>query len=253
MKLHHRILGDGEPLFILHGLFGYSDNWQTHARKLAEYYKVILVDQRNHGHSEWSEDFNYDLLASDLAELFDDLEIKNAKLIGHSMGGKTVLRFAQLYPEKVEKLIVVDMGLKSYPMHHQQILEGLHAINASSLSSRSESEEILQRFVAENGTRQFLLKNLYWIEKGKLAWRMNIPVLERAMPEILEALPQTPIMCQTLFIRGELSGYIHDEDIEEIENQVPDSSFITIQHAGHWVHAEQPEAFINTVLEFLLR
>jgi pimeloyl-ACP methyl ester carboxylesterase len=253
MKLHYRVIGEGTPLFILHGLFGYSDNWQTHARKLAEYYQVILVDQRNHGHSDWSDSFSYDLLASDLHELFVDLGIQKAHLLGHSMGGKTVLRFAQLFPNMVDKLIVVDMGLKAYPMHHQQILAGLDEVSASSMTSRSEAENILEQYVPEFGTRQFLLKNLYWIEKGKLAWRMNIPVLEREMPEILKALPEQQILCQTLFIRGELSGYIHDDDFSAIEDLVPDSTFVTIAGAGHWVHAEKPEEFILAVLEFLLR
>lgn len=253
MKLQHRIIGEGKPLIILHGLFGSSDNWQTHAKRFSEYFQVILVDQRNHGHTDWSDDFSYDLLAADLHELISDLGFEKVHLLGHSMGGKTVMRYAQLYPETIEKMIVVDMGIKQYPLHHQQILAGIHAVNQTAMDSRSQAEEILLPYIPEIGTRQFLLKNLYWIEKGKLAWRMNVAVLEKEMDQILLALPDAEIMVQTLFIRGALSAYILDEDIPEIEEQFPDSTFITIANAGHWVHAEQPEEFMNTVLEFLLR
>lgn len=253
MKLFHRILGEGQPLLILHGLFGHSDNWQTHAKKLAEYYQVILIDQRNHGHSDWSDAFSYDLLAEDLHELITDLGLQKIILLGHSMGGKTVMRYAQLYPEEIEKLIVVDMGVKAYPPHHTDILEGLSKVDLTVVKSRSEVEAILLPYVPVDGTRQFLMKNLYWKEKTQLAWRMNVPVLEREMEAILAAVPSDEVMIQTLFIRGALSRYITDEDIPELEDQFPDSDVITVPNAGHWVHAEAPEAFVNAVLEFCLR
>lgn len=253
MKLQHRIIGEGKPLIILHGLFGSSDNWQTHAKRFSDYFQVILVDQRNHGHTDWSDEFDYDLLAADLHELITDLNLQKVNLLGHSMGGKTVMRYAQLYPDTIEKMIIVDMGIKTYPLHHQQILKGIDVVNASPMDSRSAAEAILLPFVPENGTRQFLMKNLYWIEKGKLAWRMNVKVLEKEMPNILKAIPDQEVLVQTLFIRGALSNYILDEDIPAIEDQFPDSSFVTIENAGHWIHAEQPEEFMNAVLEFLLR
>ena len=253
MKLHHRIIGEGKPLIILHGLFGSSDNWQTHAKRFSDYFQVILVDQRNHGHTDWSDEFDYDILAEDLHELITDLGLEKVNLLGHSMGGKTAMRYAQLYPDTIEKMIVVDMGIKGYPPHHQEILKGIAALNATAMDSRSAAEEVLLPFVPENGTRQFLMKNLYWIEKGKLAWRMNVAVLEREMQNILKAIPDEEVFVQTLFIRGGMSKYIIDEDIPEIEDRFPDSSFLTIENAGHWVHAEQPEEFMNAVLEFLLR
>lgn len=253
MKLHYRELGEGQPLVILHGLFGNSDNWQTHAKKLSEYFRVILVDQRNHGHSDWSDEFSYDLMAADLNELFIDLNLKKAIVLGHSMGGKTAIRFTQLYPSKIEKLIVVDIGVKEYPMHHEEILKGLHSIDLEKVTTRSEAEEILSKYIPSNGVRQFLLKNLYWIEKGKLAWRMNIPVLEKEMPEILTVLPNNEIFNSTLFIRGMHSNYILDEDIPQLEDQFTDFQIVSIENAGHWVHAEAPLEFIEKVLEFCLR
>lgn len=254
MKLHYRIVGEeGFPLVILHGLFGFSDNWQTHAKKLSSYFKVILVDLRNHGHSPWSDDFSYHLMVEDVSELLTSLHIQKCILLGHSMGGKVAMHFAQKYPEKLEKLIVVDIGIKSYPMHHQHILEGIHAVNTDQLSNRKEAEEILEQHIESDGVRQFLLKNLYWKEKGQLAWRMNIKVLEDQMSEILSGVPEKIVKTPTVFIRGELSNYILDEDFQEIQDVFPDSDILTIENAGHWVHAEAPERFINEILTFTLR
>ena len=240
-------------MVILHGLFGYSDNWQTHAKKLAEYYQVILVDQRNHGHSDWSYEISYDLMAEDLKELFDELNLEEVILLGHSMGGKTAMKFAQNYPDYLEKLIVVDIGTKTYPSHHEQILAGLHAIDLNVIHSRSEAEEAMAKYIESNGVRQFLLKNLYWAQKGKLAWRMNIPVLEQEMWAILQGLPSNEVLIPTLFIRGMMSDYILGEDIPDLENQFSDSHFVSVEKAGHWVHAEAPEEFIEAVLSFCLR
>jgi pimeloyl-ACP methyl ester carboxylesterase len=253
MELYYREMGEGKPLVILHGLFGFSDNWQTQAKKFSAYYRVILVDLRNHGHSPWSPDFSYSLMAEDLTRLFQKLDLDQVILLGHSMGGKVAMHFAQKHPNYLVKLIVVDMGVKSYPMHHQHILEAFNRIDLTKMSARSEAEEILKQFIDSEGVRQFLLKNLYWKEKGKLSWRVNFPVLEAAMPEILSALPEEEVMITTLFIRGSLSNYILDEDISEIESYFPDSSLVSIDNAGHWVHAEAPDDFVDCVLGFCLR
>lgn len=253
MKLNYKRVGTGRPLIILHGLFGSLDNWQTHAKKIGEYYEVILVDERNHGHSPRSEQHSYDLMAEDLSELMDDLHLESAIVMGHSMGGKTAMRFAQMYPNRVKKLIVVDMGVKQYPMHHDVILEGLNSMDFEVLNSRSAADEHLSSFVDNFAVRQFLLKNLYWVDKTQLGFRMNLPVLTAQMPEILKALPHEEVFVLTRFIRGELSNYILDEDWDEIEEYFPDSDLVTIPGAGHWVHAEKPDLFIESVLAFCLR
>ena len=253
MLLHYKEIGEGKPLIILHGLFGTSDNWQTHAKKLAEYYHVILVDQRNHGHSPWSDDFTYNYLADDLERLVNHLNINQFTLIGHSMGGKTAMYYSQKYPNRLEKMVIVDIGIKRYPMHHNEIIKGIQSIDLATISSRSEAEIAMLPFVDSYGVRQFLLKNLYWIEKGKLAWRMNVNVLEREMEEILAPIPILEVWIPTLFIRGALSNYILDEDWSDIEEIFPDAILQTIENAGHWVHSEQPEEFINGVLSFCLR
>lgn len=253
MKLHYREVGEGKPFVVLHGLFGNSDNWQTHGKRLSEYYRVIMVDLRNHGHSDWSEEFSYELMAADLKELFDDLKLQDVILLGHSMGGKVSMLFAQQYPELLEKLIVVDMGVKSYPPHHQHILEALNSLDLSTIDNRSQADAHLSKYIDSEGVKQFLLKNIYWVEKGKMAWRMNIPVLQHEMDNILSALEPVECFVQTLFIRGGLSQYILDEDISEIEEVFPDSEFVTVENSGHWVHAEQPDAFMDAVLGFCLR
>jgi pimeloyl-ACP methyl ester carboxylesterase len=251
--MHYREMGEGKPLVILHGLFGFSDNWQTHAKKFADYFRVILVDLRNHGHSPWSDEFSYNLMAQDLHELIEELQLGSFLLLGHSMGGKVAMHYAQSYESRLEKLIVVDIGIKLYPMHHEHILAGMHAIDPTKIKARSEAEQILRNHIDSEGVIQFLLKNLYWKEKGMLAWRMNLPVLEREMNEILAAVPEVEVMTPSLFIRGALSNYILDEDWDAIEELFPDSDLVTIQDAGHWVHAEAPEEFIDAVLSFCLR
>ena len=253
MELFYREMGEGQPLVILHGLFGFSDNWQTQAKKFSDYYRVILVDLRNHGHSPWSDAFSYALMVEDLKSLFDALNLTDVILLGHSMGGKVAMHFAQKYEDRLNKLIVVDMGVKSYPLHHEHILKAFHEIDLSKLSARSEAEAILKQFIDSDGVRQFLLKNLYWMEKGKLSWRVNFPVLEREMSEILSSLPEKEVLTSTLFIRGQLSNYILDTDIPILESYFPDSQLISVENAGHWVHAEAPEAFVDAVLGFCLR
>lgn len=253
MLLHYKELGEGKPLVILHGLFGTSDNWQTHAKKLGEYYRVILVDQRNHGHSPWSEDFTYEHLADDLERLIIHLGIDQFTLIGHSMGGKTAMYYSQKYPTRLEKMVIVDIGIKQYPMHHNEIIKGIKSLDLTTISSRSAAEQAMIPFVDSYGVRQFLLKNLYWVEKGKLAWRMNVDVLEREMEEILAPIPNIEVWTPTLFLRGAMSNYILDEDWDAIEEIFPDATLETIENAGHWVHSEQPDEFIEKVLGFIIR
>ena len=252
MQLFHRIYGEGKPLIILHGLFGFSDNWQSQAKVLANYFQVITVDLRNHGHSPWSDDFSYALMAQDVANLMDQLNINHAVMVGHSMGGKVALHFAQEYPEKLTKLVVVDMGVKSYPPHHQHILDALHQLPLDQLKTRNEAAALLRSQLQNEGVVQFILKNLYWKEKGLLAWRMNLSVLEASMSEILAAIPPKEIVIPTLFIRGALSNYILDEDWSEIEDIVIDAELVTIEEAGHWVHAEKIEEFLEALLHYLL-
>jgi pimeloyl-ACP methyl ester carboxylesterase len=251
MKLHHRIIGEGEPLFIIHGLFGSSDNWQTLGKKFAEDYQVIFVDQRNHGRSPHSDEFDYDLMVKDLHELITDLNLKSVNLLGHSMGGKTALGFAAKHPDLVDRMVVADMGFKEYPLHHDRIIEGLESIDLSVIKSRGQADKALAEYVPDYGVRQFLLKNLYWIEKGQLAWRINIPVLSEKIQEVLEAIDFNQINSDTLFLRGGKSNYIVEADFEAINEKLPNSKIHTIEESGHWIHAEAPAEFYESVIGFL--
>jgi pimeloyl-ACP methyl ester carboxylesterase len=250
---HHKITGEGTPLIILHGLFGSLDNWQSHAKTLGEYFQVIAIDVRNHGHSPHTSIHDYEHMAEDIKALIDHLNLDEVHLLGHSMGGKAVMRFAQKHPTLVKKMIVLDMGIKAYLPHHETILKGLNNIDFDQIKSRSEAEQKLAAYVDDFAVRQFLMKNLYWVEPNvRLAWRMNLQVLEQEMPKILQALPEENCDVTTLFLYGERSNYVLEEDFSAIENQFHFAEFRSIPGAGHWVHAEKPKEFIEQTLQFLL-
>jgi esterase len=251
MILHHRILGEGEPLIILHGLFGSSDNWQTLGKQFAKNYKVYFVDQRNHGKSFHSDEFSYDLMVDDLYQLITETGERNIRLIGHSMGGKTAIAFAAKYPELLKKLVVVDIGFKQYANHHDDIIAGMESLDLKVIKSRGQADKKLADTIDEWGIRQFLLKNLYWVEKGQLDWQINLPVLKDKMPNIIAAIEFDKIEIDTLFINGGKSNYIRTSDFPSIKDKFPSSDIITIEEVGHWVHAEAPQKFYDLVSEFL--
>jgi len=252
MLLHSNIIGEGKPFVILHGFLGMSDNWKTLGNQFAEHFQVHFVDQRNHGRSFHDDNFHYEALAEDLKHYFDANQIKDAILLGHSMGGKTAMLFATLYPELVSKLIIADISPRFYPIHHDAILQGLNSLDFNVLKSRSQADKQLANYVSDFGTRQFLLKNLYWIEKGKLALRMNLEALTENVSEVGEALPiHAKFEGDTLFLRGDKSEYIGNQDEAIIKNHFPEANIITISNAGHWLHAENPEDFYNAVTNFV--
>jgi len=253
MKLHYKKLGHGQPIIILHGLFGMLDNWQSVANVLAENYEVWLVDQRNHGHSPHSDAFNYDVMAADLHEFIQDHHLHLPVVIGHSMGGKTAMRHAQLFPNDLSKLVVVDMGIKQYPVHHDIIIAALNQVDTDTIQSRKEAEEILIPNIPDFGTRQFLLKNLYWTDEKKLNWRFNLSVIEREIDKVVEALPNVEVLLPVLFIRGEKSNYIVEDDYPAIKKLFPKAAISTVANAGHWVHAEAPQKVIELVNQFMAK
>ena len=253
MKLHSKILGEGQPFIILHGFLGMSDNWKTLGTKFSEVgFQVHLVDQRNHGRSFHDDEFSYEVLAEDLKQYCDEYQLKDVILLGHSMGGKTAMLFATLYPEVVSKLVVADISPRFYPVHHDAILNGLSALDFSELKSRGEADKILSQYVSEIGTRMFLLKNLYWIEKGKLALRINLDVLKDNVSEVGEALPiHSKFEKPTLFLRGDKSEYVTPNDEVLIKQHFPLARIETISNAGHWLHAENPIDFYAAVINFV--
>ncbi len=251
--LYSKIEGSGKPLLILHGFLGMSDNWKTMGTQFATHgFEVHLLDLRNHGRSFHSPEFSYELMVQDVLDYCEANNLEKVTILGHSMGGKTAMLFATTYPERIEKLIVADIGPKFYPQHHQAIFEGLNAVDFSLKPSRNEVEEILLQHITDFGTRQFLMKSLYWLEPGQLAFRFNLEVFNSKMDEIGKSLPDNAVFVKpTLFIRGGNSNYILDEDFENIRLHFPDSEIETIPNVGHWLHAENPKLFFDITSSFL--
>jgi len=251
MKLFFRESGQGQPLVILHGLFGSSDNWFSVAKQFAETRKVYLLDQRNHGQSPHSDDFNYKVLSEDLHEFVQDQGLKSPVILGHSLGGKAAMNFAVRYPEEIEKLIVVDIVPKAYPVHHDRILEGLKAMPLDRLSSRNEAESILQQYVSDAGERQFLLKNLARKTGGGFEWKINVKAIEAHIEEIGAGMQYPGSFAKpTLFILGARSNYFEPGDEKEIRKIFTQAQLITLD-TGHWVQVENPVEFARMVLNFL--
>lgn len=267
MKLFFREEGKGFPIVIVHGLYGSSDNWLTVGKKLAAHYKVYLVDQRNHGRSPNSEAHDYQVLKNDLAEFFDQQGIEKAILMGHSMGGKTAMSFAADYPERIEKLIVVDIAPKDYFLLndesqyylHNNILRAMLEIDFSRIESRKQIEDFLNERIDSTQIVQFLLKS---ISRNKdttqFEWRLNVPVLYDNLDEIIKGVnahwfdDRLPIKnYPVLFIKGVNSNYILPEDFSSIHRIYPDAEISEIPDAGHWLHAEQPQLFMDELWRFL--
>ncbi|MBX2915497.1 MAG: alpha/beta fold hydrolase [Cyclobacteriaceae bacterium] len=253
MKLHYRKSGAGRPLIILHGLLGSSDNWFSLAKVFAESFEVYLVDQRNHGQSPHSAEFNYPLMVEDLHTFIEEHNLNQPAIIGHSMGGKTAMNFAVKYPTLLSELIVVDIVPKAYPVHHDHILDGMHAIDLASLTSRTEADTILSKHVSEPDVRQFLLKNLYRTSESKFAWRVNLAAIDAHLEEIGAGMQtEGTYTGPALFIMGAHSNYFAAGDEGTIKSIFPKAKIVTLE-TGHWVQAEKPVEFSATVLQFLNR
>ncbi len=254
MKLNHKEFGSGPPLLILHGVFGSLDNWVTVGKQLAENFKVILVDARNHGSSPHSDIFDFHSMAEDVRELLDEKSLSEASILGHSMGGKTAMTMSGMYPERIKKLIVVDIAPKYYPPHHEKIFQTFDAVRLDTLTSRSEAEEQMKSVMDDWGVRQFLLKNLYRSKDGSFRWKLNLETIRKSIENIGDEMDiKVTYDGPTLFIRGDKSDYIVDEDKARINALFPEGKIISLKDAGHWVHADQPAALIQTVISFLLR
>ncbi|MDQ2770095.1 MAG: alpha/beta fold hydrolase [Bacteroidota bacterium] len=256
--LHYLDQGQGHPLVILHGLFGTLDNWQTLARRWATEagLRVVSVDLRNHGRSFHSPEHSYTLMAQDVLDLFDHLQLgPDTTLMGHSMGGKVAMRLALDHPERLAKLIVVDIAPRFSDMEHQDdILAGLQSVDFTTCANRQEADAALAKYVPNFGTRQFLLKNLYRKEDNRFGWRINLAVLAAQLAAIgEETTSAAPFLKPALFIRGGKSDYITAGDkLHGIPALFPNSQVATVLDAGHWVHAEKPEEVFGLVRDFAL-
>ena len=252
MKLYSRQLGKGTPLLILHGLFGISDNWLSIAKRLAHSHHCYILDMRNHGLSPHSPELIYDDMVEDIYEFLTDFRLRKVSILGHSMGGMTAMKFAFEYPHRLEKLIVVDIAPKIYPVIHQDIIRGLASIPIDTIKSRKQADNYLKEYVSSSKTRQFLLKNLQRLEDQSYTWRINLKAIQKHTSGIGQGISGNYFYDQpTLFIRGGDSNYILDEDIPRIRKIFSEVSIITIPGASHWVHTEKPEEFMAAVRAFL--
>lgn len=251
--LYSKIEGEGKPFLIIHGFLGMSDNWKTLGLQFVQLgFQIHLLDMRNHGKSFHSDEFNYEIMVEDVKAYIDFHNLQDITLLGHSMGGKIAMLFSTLYPEIVEKLIIADIGPKYYAPHHQTILEALNAVDFSKKPSRSEVDEIISNYISDFGTKQFLLKNVYWKIPEELGFRFNLPVFNEKISEIGTALPfENYFDKPVLFLRGDKSDYILDADFETILHHFPLAIINTIPNAGHWLQAENPKAFYFEVQKFL--
>ncbi|HEX2394421.1 MAG TPA: alpha/beta fold hydrolase [Bacteroidales bacterium] len=266
MELFYRKSGSGKPIIILHGLYGSGDNWYSIAREISGTNTVYLVDQRNHGNSPHNPVHDYKSLSDDLNEFMHAHHIDKSILIGHSMGGKTALAFGLIHPEMVEKMIVVDISPLGYSEDsespeshlHRHIITSLQAIDIHNINNRGEADRQLTASISSPMIRQFLLKSLKRKHDGKFEWALNLKALAGNMTAIFDgvireditdprSIPEFPL----LFIKGEKSGYMRENDLKAIVHYFPHARIITIPNAGHWVHAEQPEAFIAEVKQFI--
>ncbi|MCB0757711.1 MAG: alpha/beta fold hydrolase [Flavobacteriales bacterium] len=248
VDLFHRREGAGTPVVILHGLFGSGDNFGSIGRTLSAEFDMVLVDERDHGRSPHTDRITYPLMAGDVHALVTKLGLKDIILVGHSMGGKTAMTFAQRWPELLKHLVVIDIGPREYPIgDHAPIIEALSSSDPASMGSRKEMEAHLSSHIPEPGVVQFLMKSLYWEKPDRLGWRFNVPVLKRDMNDILAGMDPEVVRVPTLFIRGGKSGYITREDLPQLKEQFPNSRVETIAFAGHWVHAQAPDEVMDFI------
>ncbi len=251
MELYYREFGQGSPVLILHGLFGFSDNWQTIAKGLSAHHLVVTPDLRNHGRSPHVPSHTYPDLAEDLRGFMESHWMFSAAVVGHSMGGKAAMQLALSHPDMVERLVVVDIAPGQAADNQSAVFDALLELDLSRTTERKEAENFLATRIPDPGTRQFLLKNISRDDQGRLAWKMNLPALWAAFPDILGPVQGTIYDKPTLFVRGGRSDYIKDADFPFIQSLFPQAQLVTVEGAGHWVHADKPNELLKILENFL--
>jgi pimeloyl-ACP methyl ester carboxylesterase len=252
MQLHYKSYGSGEPLIILHGLLGSLDNWRSVGLELAHHFRILVPDQRNHGHSPHSDVMNYGIMAEDISELMDRENLRTTFLLGHSMGGKTAMQLALRHSERIAKLIVVDMAPRPYSPRHAKILSAMLGLDLAKFQARRQVQEALASAIPDLAVRQFLLKNLESDSAGALSWRIGLRQIFLNYDSLRQPVDSTqPFDHPTLFIRGERSDFLTESDFASIQKLFPQARLETVPHASHWVHADNPTVFIQKVREFL--
>jgi esterase len=254
LELNFKEYGEGENnLIVLHGFLGSLDNWHTLATEWGKAgLHVYTLDLRNHGKSPHTEHHSIQLMVDDLNDFMFQHHISSATVLGHSMGGKVAMLFALQYPGLCTKLIVSDMAPKAYKRGHDDVFDAIFQVSLDKITTRKEAEEAMKPFLGDFGTRQFILKSLERTEEGKYEWKFNLKTLFQDYDEIIKSIEmKTTYDNPALFVKGELSAYIKEEDMEKIYQLFPFATLESIGSAGHWIHADKPKEFFETVLNFV--
>jgi|TARA_B100001063_G_scaffold157653_1_gene147002 pimeloyl-ACP methyl ester carboxylesterase len=252
--LHSNLIGSSDrDLFIIHGFLGMGDNWKTHAKKISEKdFRVHLIDLRNHGKSFWSDDFSFELMVEDIYNYAKHNKIKKFSLLGHSMGGNVSMLFAEKFPEFLDKIIIVDIIPKEYKPHHENILNSLESLDFKKINSRKDADFHLSNYIQDERVRQFLLKNLYWIDKENLGLKLNIKILSEFKNKLSIRLKNDlKFDNPSLFLYGENSPYVNESDFPLIKKYFSTVQIIKVPLSGHWVHADNPSFFLDRTINFL--
>jgi pimeloyl-ACP methyl ester carboxylesterase len=253
VPLNHSIEGEGSPILVLHGLFGSGTNWRSFARALGDRWQLHLLDLRNHGQSSHADSMTYPEMANDLRTYMDEKKIGAAVVLGHSMGGKVAMRFALESPRRVQRLVVVDMAPTDSAHDHVPLLTAMQNLDLRRIGRREQASQALAGAIPDAGLRQFLLQNLVAGNEG-YRWRINLDALKSNLP-VLHGFPLDgtggPYDGPALFLRGQLSDYVPESAWPGIRALFRNAEIVTIENAGHWVHAEQPGAFLSAIEDFL--
>ncbi len=252
-QLYYKTFGTGTPLIILHGLLGSGDNWYTLGKRFAETYQVIIPDLRNHGRSFHNNDHSFDAMSQDIVYLMDELRIESANFIGHSMGGKTLMYFTNDHQDRVQKQVIADIAPKPYQGGHEYIFAAMEKLDLDQIESRREAEQMISELITDKQVMYFLLKNLRRLQDGYV-WKPNLKDIINDYHNILISVypkKEHSIEVPTLFMKGQYSNYIQAEDYADIKKYYNRVEFVTLPESGHWLHAEQPELFYQTTMDFL--
>lgn len=255
ISLHHNILGDGEPIILLHGLFGSSRNLRSIAGRLSEKYKVVSADLRNHGESGHTDSMTYPEMADDVLQLMDQLSIEQVSLIGHSMGGKVAMITALQKPELIKQLIVLDMAPVRYERSYGKLFTAMEGLPLPAIKNRKDAEDYLNSQINDPELSQFLLQNLVRTQQG-FRWRLNLPAIKSGM-EHITGFPAMNADIRfngpTLFLGGENSDCIQTKYHETIHGYFPKANIKMIANTGHMLHTEQPDIVVESMTAFLQR
>lgn len=262
MKLFYREYGEGKPIIIAHGLFAMSDNWVRVAKQLSKNNKVYVLDLRNHGQSPHSKNHDYEAIGEDFNEFMNDLNISKAIFLGHSMGGKAVMQFANNYPEKVEKMIIADVSPKAYvhneefvkkTINHKLLLEVLQKANLNNFKNRKEIINYFSKFFNDIFILQLIQKNIRKNKNGYFEWKINVEVLNANLNEIIKEVELSESIndIASLFIFGGHSPYYEKSDIEQIKKTFKNVEVKIIKNAGHLLHIEKENDFISIINDFI--